>query len=88
MGSFGDNHWSQCYWCDYWTRGNIYIIDWVGKPLCNQCFDWHTDEDGGPYQPNAITRAEKHITSILRTKKLPDTVANQVAMFLHSWHEP
>ena len=88
MGSFGDDHWSQCYWCGYWTRGDIYIIDWIGEPLCNMCFDRHTDEDGGPYQPDAITRAENHVASIFRTKMLPDAAAKLVATFLHSWHEP
>ena len=44
----------------------MYIIDWIGRPLCDRCFDWHTDFDGGPYQPDAIVRAERHITGVLR----------------------
>ena len=40
MGSFGRGSWLPCYWCGYWVE-NPYLIDWIGKPLCNLCFEWH-----------------------------------------------
>ena len=40
MGSFGTGVWKPCYWCDYWVE-DPFIIDWIGRPLCNLCVDWH-----------------------------------------------
>ena len=87
MGSFGVDHWSECYWCGWWQQGNIYIIDWIGEPLCDWCFDYHIDAGGGPYQPDAIGRAATHIEGVLRLP-LPQNIFRSVAEFLHEWHEP
>ena len=38
MGSFGC--YVRCAWCDWWAW-DPYIIDWIGKPLCDLCFAWH-----------------------------------------------
>ena len=46
---------APCYWCGYWVY-NPYIIEYIDRPLCNWCFDWHTDFDGGPYEPTAQQR--------------------------------
>ena len=40
MGSFGTRVWRTCYWCNYWVQ-DPFIIDWIGRPLCNLCVDWH-----------------------------------------------
>ena len=40
MGSFGNDEWVKCYWCDSWVN-DPYIIDWIGEPLCDLCVDWH-----------------------------------------------
>ena len=84
MGSFGADHWSECYWCGWWQQD---IIDWIGEPLCNWCFDYHIDADGGPYQPDAIGRAATHIEGVLRLP-VPLNVSRSVAEFLHEWYEP
>ena len=65
----------------------MYIIDWIGRPLCDWCFDWHCDSDGGPYQPDAITRASDHITRVLFFP-VPHALVRRVAEYLHAWHEP
>ena len=62
------SRWAQCHWCPYWVY-DPYIIDWIGAPLCNLCYDYHLglgsfqslkDEDpewyGLPYDPSALTR--------------------------------
>ena len=87
MGSFGADHWSQCYWCQWWQQGDVYIIDWIGRPLCDRCYDWHTDFGGGPYQPDAIVRATKHITGVLRLP-VSGNLVRHVAEYLHAWYEP
>ena len=64
----GGLEWAQCHWCPYWVY-DPYIIDWIGAPLCNLCYDYHLglgsfqslkDEDpewyGLPYDPTALTR--------------------------------
>ena len=70
MGTFGC--YVKCYWCDY-DEWDPYVIDWIGRPLCDYCQDWHLGEGiyaqhpqvlaagldwfGEPYEPTAITRA-------------------------------
>ena len=92
MGSFGPNDWHECFWCGYWQRGNIYLCDWLDGPLCNQCFDWHVDEGGGPYRPDAIDRAEKHLSFVLRPiivrLTLPEEPVRLLAEFLRSRWQP
>ena len=76
--------WVKCYWCDYWVE-DPYIIDWIGRPLCDLCFDWHmgwgqfqcladTNAEpwrGGPYEPCATTRTV-YLLQRLRPPEKPD----------------
>ena len=78
--------WTQCYWCPYWVY-NPYIIDWIGRPLCNWCFDWHIGNDGGPYEPNARQRTALRLR-IMFENKLPNTACDTIADMLRDWHEP
>ena len=87
MGSFGQYHWSECYWCGWWQQGNTYIIDSIGEILCDRCFDFSIDEGGGPYQPDAIRRAALHIEVVLQIP-LPPHISLLIAEFLHEWFEP
>ena len=84
MGSFGRGVWLQCYWCDYWVE-DPYIIDWIGRPLCNWCFDWHV-AGGGPYEPTSLQRSSNRLRYFWRN--LPETVYESIAWFLRYWHEP
>ncbi len=86
LGSFGSDSWHECYWCGWWQQGNIYSIDWIGKPLCDSCFDWHTEFDGGPYRPHALDRAAQSMSVIFH--RLPKGVTITIAEYLHAWHEP
>ena len=83
MGSF--RGWERCYWCPYWVE-DPYIIDWIGRPLCNWCFDWHIGHNGGPYEPTAAQRTEKRLRRFFPT--LPKGVNASIAEFLRHWREP
>ena len=84
MGSRG---WAQCYWCDRWEN-NMYIIDWMGAPLCGRCMDWYVD-GGKPYSPTAIERSMNHIAWIMH-RLLPAnaTAPLLIAEFLRYGWEP
>ena len=86
VGSY-DPGWTKCYWCGWWEYGDIYIIDWIGEHLCDRCFYYHIETDGGPYQPDAITRAASYIEMLLRFP-VPHNVSRLMAEFLHEWKEP
>ena len=90
LGSFGPNEWLKCFWCDYWQRGNMARLP--GGPLCNQCFDWHVGQGGGPYRPDAIDRAENHLAFVLRPiivrLTLPEEPVRLLAEFLRSRWQP
>ena len=81
MGSLG---WFQCYWCQWWQEGG-YIIDWIGYPLCDRCFDWYVKQDGGPWRPDGRDKAANHIKDVLGLKT---NAARLVAEFLVPWHAP
>ena len=86
-GSFGSDSWHECYWCGWWQQSNIYLIGWIGKkPLCDFCFDWHTEFDGGPYRPHALDRAAQSMSVIFH--RLPRCVTITILQYLHAWHEP
>ena len=55
MGSFSADYMCECYWCEEWVHVD-YILDWIGRPLCDACYDMHLDErgDGVPPHPNAV----------------------------------
>ena len=82
MGSMG---WTMCYWCPYWVE-NPYIIDGIGYPLCNMCFDWCVDEGGGPPEPSATTRCATRLNYLF--PQLPDSANLLIASNLIVWHEP
>ena len=91
MGSAG---WVRCYWCEYWVY-NPYIIDWVGHPLCDWCYDWHVYYDGGPYEPTARQRTASrlqllfaHVAVGQRGEQLPASSFDNIAAMLREWHEP
>ena len=85
MGSLG---WTQCYWCPYWVY-DPHILDWIGRPLCNACWDWHFGYDhgmmGGPYEPTARQRAA---TLLTRWLPIDDVACETISEFLIEWHEP
>ena len=85
MGSFGEGVWVKCYWCDSWVE-NPYIIDWIGRPLCDRCFHRHIGTGGGPYQPTALQRSENRLRRFW--PKLQKTVCEIIALLLRAWHEP
>ena len=78
--------WTSCYWCQY-SQYNPYIIDWIGQPLCDNCFDWHMCWFGGPYEPTGAQRAAR-----LKAHWFPqlqaEEVSTNVAEFLLEWHVP
>ena len=91
MGSFGRGSYVTCYWCDYWVH-DPYIIDRIGKPLCDLCFDWHMgwgrfqslaaqygEEHwcGGPYEPCETTR---NISLLQRLRPLGEPDQSQVLL--------
>ena len=78
--------WASCYWCHYWTY-NPYIINWIGRPLCDNCFDWHLGWFGGPYEPTGTQRATRLIGRWFPQLQAEEVIAN-VAEFLLEWHEP
>ena len=82
MGSMG---WARCYWCEYWVE-NPYIIDWIGEPLCDWCFDWHLDYGGGPYEPSAVNR----LAALVRRNwpQLPKEACALISECLVEWHVP
>ena len=98
----GSMCWVQCYWCDYWVW-DPYIIDYIGRPLCNLCFDWHLGIDGFEAERLAVeARGEiewfggpYEPTEITRTTRrlqhffvLDTATSRLVAEFLRPWHAP
>ena len=87
MGSLG---WTQCFWCEAWTL-DPYIIDWIGKVLCDRCFDNHTDcvNDGYPPNPNAVDhRANALFVVLPPLRDCGWEVTRNVASFLESPWRP
>ena len=90
MGSLG---WAQCYWCWRWEF-NMYISDGIEAPLCctclNRCIsDAYTNTaTRPPWQPDGITRAQRHLVAIMRSTELDDAAWELVATFLVSWWIP
>ena len=84
MGSFSADYMCECYWCEEWVHVD-YIIDWIGQPLCDACFDMHLDErgDGVPPHPNAVDHRAVALLVVLPPLAAcgPDT-AVLVASFL------
>ena len=76
----------KCYWCEYWVY-DPYIIDWIGQPLCNMCFDWLVDEGGGPYEPTRRTRCSRWLLVQIPRFRSADITA-KVASFLVGALEP
>ena len=65
----------------------MYIIDWIGRPLCQYCSDWHL-EGGGPWEPTAITRSEAWLYRSFSHRRLDNGSCRLIAEFLHSMWEP
>ena len=66
----------------------MYIVDWIGEPLCDRCSDVHIE--GGPpvWQPDARARKAMLIEKLIFMRKLPQGYATKelsdiVASFLH-----
>ena len=72
MGSLG---WDQCYWCCKWQK-NMYIVDWIEGPLCDDCMDRLCQGKGPPWWPDARTRLE-----IVLTRWLPADSARLIAEY-------
>ena len=81
MGTMG---WTRCYWCQGWVN-DPYIIDWIGKPLCDTCFDRHVENtgiDAEPPRPNA--RCHKAAALLVVLPQLRDNaeVSRHIASFI------
>ena len=76
--------WLQCYWCDVWVQ-NAVIIDWTGGPLCNSCYGRYVD-GVGPYEQSALQRIERQVYCVSRMWSA--SLCQEIASFLHTWHEP
>ena len=70
---------------NYWVEDPC-IIDWIGRPLCNLCFDLHIEHDGGPYEPTAAQGTEGRRGRFFPT--LPRVANASIAVFLHPRLEP
>ena len=81
----GTLEWVRCYWCNRWAYGP-YVVDWIGAPLCDRCYDWHVENDGGPYEPSALTRCTTSVRNFFPT--LPEAVARCIAEHLVSQWAP
>ena len=102
------DHYVRCAWCDWWAW-DPFIIDsvgdgarcdgghgWIGRPLCDVCFDWHSGElpflelriaaEASPYEPTAITRAATLLSRWM--PKLQHSHARVVAEYLISPYDP
>ena len=103
MGSFGQGVWIQCYWCP-WEVENPYIIDWIGRPLCVLCEDWHlglgqfqdqrrlAEANGEDWfgGPYSPSARERCVTVLRRwfPALAQSPVCPLIAEFLVEWHEP
>ena len=72
----------------------MYIMDWVGSPLCELCQDWQL-KNGGPYEPSGITRAQRRLSMLFPQlqsgegmEEAADGPLRMIAKFLIEWHEP
>ena len=80
----------ECDWCEGWVWDH-YIIDWVGEPLCDPCFDRHYDgvDDGEPPRPNAVDhRANTLLVLLPPLHACGFEVTRHVASFLEDRYRP
>ena len=85
MGSTG---WCECYWCPYWMH-NAYILDGIGRPLCDWCLDWLFSHDGDPYEPTARRRAARVLQRWWGPRHhVNEQVCVEIASFLIERHVP
>ena len=86
MGSMG---WGRCYWCHDWVF-DPYIIDWIGWPLCDTCFDRHVDglDNYEPPRPNARCHRANALLKLLPPLNFNFDVARHIAEFLERRHRP
>ena len=64
----------------------MYIIDWIGYPLCDWCQDWYL-KGGRPYSPNARDRWLLTLAAYL-AKSFPAELLPRLADFLVEDWEP
>ena len=85
MGAFGT--WVECYWCERWAW-DPYIIDCIGRPLCDDCVD-HWELWGEPPRPNAIDHRTNYLLMVLMRPLdgAPD-LARHIAAFLTDPYQP
>ena len=76
--------WLRCYWCSDWVEDPV-IIDWTGCPLCHSCYGRYVD-GVGPYEPSALKRIERQVYCVSRMWSA--SICQEIASFLHTWHEP
>ena len=74
----------RCYWCDVWAQNPV-IIDWTGRPLCNSCYGRYVD-GVGPYKPSALQRIARQVYCV--SWMWSASLCQEIASFLHAWHEP
>ena len=79
MGTLG---WRQCYWCWKWVD-NMYIVDWIGEPLCEPCIERLVDGKGPPWWPDGRTRVQ-----LVLERRLPAKAAHLIAEFAREQWEP
>ena len=86
MGTLG---WTRCYWCPGWVF-NPYIIDWIGRPLCDVCFDRHDEglDNNEPPRPNARCHRANVVVKVLPQLRGDQEVARLIAEFLEWRYRP
>ena len=86
MGTMG---WVRCYWCPGWAF-NPYIIDWIGRPLCDVCFDRHDEgtDNNEPPRPNARCHRANVVVKVLPQLRGDQEVARVIAEFLEWRYRP
>ena len=86
MGTMG---WVRCYWCPG-SAFNPYIIDWIGRPLCDRCFDRHYEDldDNQPPRPNARDHRTSALLIVLPQLQGNIQVARNIAEFLEWRYRP
>ena len=80
MGSFGG--YVKCYWCAY-HAWNPYIIDWIGAPLCDWCFDWHLGQ--GYYAQHPAVLATTWTEEAWFGGPYEPAAVTRAARLLHKW---
>ena len=86
----------RCYWCGYWCdcEWDPYVeervdryrcIDWIGRPLCEYCEDWHLGE--GIYAEHPQVLAADSAGLDWFGEPYEPTAITRAALLLQRWFE-